>query len=81
MRAIVVAYVSLLALAALSYLAASHDLGTGIALAIAAAKTLVIALVFMELSRAPAVDRAIGVIAIIFVVLLCAGAIVDVDLR
>ncbi|HEY4240383.1 MAG TPA: cytochrome C oxidase subunit IV family protein [Kofleriaceae bacterium] len=81
MRALVVAYVTLLALAALSWLAAMHDAGTGVALGIAAAKTAIIGLVFMELRRGEAVDRAIAAIAILFVLLLCAGALTDVALR
>jgi len=44
-------------------------------------RPLAIALVFMELAHAHAVDKVIAVIAVLFVVLLCAGTAVDVQLR
>ena len=74
-------YVALVVLAAVSWLLA--DVGTGIvvALAIAATKAILIALVFMELIRAHATDRIIAAIAVLFVVLLCVGALGDVALR
>jgi caa(3)-type oxidase subunit IV len=78
---LVLTFAALLALAALSWFAASVGTGTGVALAIASAKAIAIALVFMELSRAHPVDRIIAIAAVSFVALLCAGALADVALR
>jgi caa(3)-type oxidase subunit IV len=79
--ALVVTFAGLLVLAGVSWLAAAAGTGTTIALAIAAAKALAIALVFMELFRAHAVDRLVATIAVLFVILLCAGALADVAFR
>jgi cytochrome c oxidase subunit 4 len=76
-RALILTYVALVALAAASFLAAN----TGVALAIAVAKAILIALVFMELWRAHASDRMIALAAVFFVLLMCAGALADVTLR
>lgn len=80
-RALILTYVALVVLAALSWLAAAAGTGTAVALVIAAAKALAIALVFMELWRAHATDRIIAAIAVLFVILLCVGALGDVALR
>ena len=80
-RALVLAFAALVALAAISWIAADLGTGTSIALAIAATKALVIAFVFMELGRAHAVDRTIAVVAVLFVALMCTGAIADVVFR
>ena len=52
-----------------------------VALVIAAVKVVLIGLVFMELSRAHAVPRTIAVVMVLFVALLIAGTLTDVDLR
>ena len=80
-RSLILTFVLLVVLAAGSWIAASEGTGTAVALAIAAAKAIAIALVFMELAHAHAVDKVIAVIAVLFVVLLCAGTAVDVQLR
>ena len=80
-RMLVATFVALIALAVISWLAASLGTGTGLAIAIAALKALGIAFVFMELAGAHAVDRVIAVIAVFFVLLLCAGALGDVAFR
>jgi caa(3)-type oxidase subunit IV len=80
-RALILTFVLLVALAALSWIASSLGTGTAVALAIAAAKALAIALVFMELAIGHAVDRVIAAVAVLFVVLLCAGALGDVAFR
>jgi len=80
-RSLIVTFVFLIVAAALSWLAATADLGTGVALAIAALKTLAIALVFMELLGGHASDRMIAIAAAFFVLLMCFGALADVTLR
>jgi caa(3)-type oxidase subunit IV len=80
-RSLVLAFVALVVLAALSWVTSALGTGTGLALAIAAAKALVIALVFMELAHAHSVDRIVAVVAVLFVVLLCVGALADVAFR
>jgi caa(3)-type oxidase subunit IV len=80
-RALILTYVGLVILAALSWAAAALGTGTAVALAIASLKALGIAVVFMELARAHATDRIIAAIAVLFVVLLCVGAFADVALR
>jgi caa(3)-type oxidase subunit IV len=80
-RALVVTYLALVALAAASWLAAELGTGAAIALAIAAAKVAAIGGVFMELGAAHATDRIAVAIAVLFVLLLCAGAVADVALR
>ncbi|HVV87110.1 MAG TPA: hypothetical protein VHE35_28920 [Kofleriaceae bacterium] len=79
--ALVLTYLALVALALLSWFAASAGGGPALALAIAAAKVALIALVFMELVAAHAVDRIIAVLAVFFVALLCFGLLADVSLR
>jgi len=76
-RALILTYLALVALAAGSFLAGNE----AIALAIAVAKAILIALVFMELWRAHASDRMIAVAAVFFVLLMCAGALADVTMR
>jgi caa(3)-type oxidase subunit IV len=52
-----------------------------VALAIAAAKALLIALFFMELIVGHATDRTVAAIAVLFVVLLTVGMFADVAYR
>lgn len=78
---VILTFVALIALAIASWLLSSAGTGTGVAMAIAGAKALLIALFFMELVCAPAVDRTIAVVAVLFVLLLCAGALADVAYR
>ena len=80
-RTLVLTFIALIVLAALSWVAATLGTGTGVALTIAALKAGAIAFVFMELGRAHAVDRIIAAIAVLFVVLLCLGAAADVAFR
>ena len=80
-RSLILTYALLIGLAVTSWLLASAGTGTTVALLIAAAKTLAIALVFMELWRGHASDRIAAAIALFFVVLLCAGAFADVATR
>ncbi|MDB4956809.1 MAG: hypothetical protein JWO36_4378 [Myxococcales bacterium] len=80
-RAIVITFIGLLVLAAVSWIAAVLGTGTALALTIAGIKALGIGLVFMELASAHPVDRVIAVIAVFFVVLLCVGAMGDVAFR
>ena len=80
-RALVLTFAALVALAAISWIAAVLGTGTGVALAIAAVKAALIALVFMELAHAHTADRVIAVVAVLFVVLLCAGSVADVAFR
>jgi len=80
-RGLVFTFVALIALAGLSWGAAAFGTGTAVALSIATLKALAIALVFMELGRAHAVDRIIAVVAVGFVVLLCLGTAADVAFR
>jgi len=80
-RSLILTFAFLAVLAGGSWIAASEGTGTALALAIAAAKAAAIALVFMELRHAHAVDKVIAVTALLFVLLLCAGTVVDVELR
>ena len=80
-RTLIVTFAVLVALAAVSWLAAAFITSSALAITIAAVKALAIALVFMELDHAHSTDRFIAAIAILFVVLLCVGAIADVQLR
>jgi caa(3)-type oxidase subunit IV len=77
----VINFVALIVLAVISWIAATLGTGSAIALAIASVKALAIALVFMELTRASATDRVIAVVAVLFVVLICAGSLADVAFR
>lgn len=81
MKPIVLTFVALIVLAAASWIAASLGAPAAVSLVIAGVKALAIALVFMELSRAHIVPRVIAVVALLFVVLLCLGALADVSLR
>jgi hypothetical protein len=76
-RLLILTFVGLVALAAASWAIASP----GVSLAIAAAKAVWIALVFMEMRHAHAVPRAIAIIALLFVLLLTFGAWSDTVLR
>ncbi len=74
---LIITYVLLVALAAGSFLLGD----TTSSLLIAVAKTLLIALVFMELRHAHASDRIIAVVAVFFVLLLTLGTFADVITR
>ena len=76
-RALILTYLLLVALAAASFLLGD----TLTSLLIAVAKTLLIALVFMELRHAHASDRIIAAVAAFFVLLLTLGAFADVITR
>ena len=76
-RLLIITFVGLVALAAASWALSS----VGASLAIAAAKAMWIALVFMELRHAHPVPKAIAVIALLFVLLLTFGAWSDTVLR
>jgi hypothetical protein len=80
-RSLILTYVILIVLAGLSWLLAYAGTGTAMALLIAALKTVAIALVFMELLHGHASDRMIALLALFFVLLLCAGALGDVSFR
>lgn len=80
-RALILTYLALIALAALSWWAAEMGTGTFVALAIAGSKALGIALVFMELVRASVTDRIAAAVAVLFVLLLCLGSLTDVAFR
>lgn len=80
-RALVLTFVALVVLAGLSWVAAVLGTGSAVAIAIASVKALAIALVFMELTRASPADRVIAIVAVLFVVLLCAGALTDAAFR
>ncbi|HWU87979.1 MAG TPA: cytochrome C oxidase subunit IV family protein [Kofleriaceae bacterium] len=55
--------------------------GTFVALAIAAVKVLIVALVFMELIESMAATRFVATVAVVFVALLCLGILGDVAFR
>jgi caa(3)-type oxidase subunit IV len=80
-RSLILTFVALLVLAGVSWIAADLGTGTAVALTIASAKALLIALVFMELARATAVDRIAAIIAVLFIVFLCVGALADISFR
>jgi caa(3)-type oxidase subunit IV len=80
-RALVLTYIALLVLAAASWLFAEMSSGVGVALAIAAAKTILIVLVFMELAEGQPSDRMIALAAAFFVLLMTFGVLADVTLR
>jgi len=79
--ALVLTFLGLLALAGASWAAAALGTGTAVALSIAALKAALIALIFMELTRAHSTDRVIALVAALFVILLCVGAVADVAFR
>ncbi len=76
-RALIITFVGLVVLAAASWILSSP----GASLAIAAAKAVWIALVFMELRDAHPVLRSIAIVAVFFVLLLTIGAWSDAVLR
>jgi cytochrome c oxidase subunit 4 len=83
-RHLVLALAALLGLAALSWWLAHLELGafaTPVALGIAAAKALLVALVFMELSGKNLAIRFAAVLVPLFVVLLAGLVFTDVTLR
>ncbi|HKE16993.1 MAG TPA: cytochrome C oxidase subunit IV family protein [Kofleriaceae bacterium] len=83
-RPYVAALVALLGLTGLSFglhFAGLGALGPAAALAIAAAKVLVVATVFMHLRQARAATRLIGLVTVLFVTILCLGILADVALR
>ena len=81
MKQLVLTFVALVVLALTSWAAASAGAPPALALAIAAVKAILIALVFMELAHAHTVPRVIAIVAVLFVVLLCVGTLTDVALR
>ncbi len=80
----VIALVALLLLTGLSYalsFAGLGSLGPPVALAIASAKVLVVASVFMHLRHGHTATRLVGVVTALFVAILCLGILADVGLR
>ena len=80
----VIALIALLCLTALSFglhFVTVGDLGIVIALAIAAIKVAIVALVFMELRESMVATRTVAAVAVVFVVLLCLGIFGDVGFR
>lgn len=80
----VYALIALLCLTALSFglhYVAVGELGTVVALTIAAAKVAVVAIVFMELRESMVATRAVAIVAVVFVVFLCLGVFADVGFR
>src|SRR4051812_15516968 len=57
------------------------ELGMVVALAIAAIKVTLVALVFMELRESMVATRVVALVAVAFVVLLCLGVFGDVGFR
>ncbi len=80
-RLLVLTFAGLVVLAAASWILSALGAPPAVALAIAAIKALWIAAVFMELAHAHPVPRAIAVIAVLFVLLLCVGTWSDTVLR
>jgi caa(3)-type oxidase subunit IV len=80
-RLLVFTGVGLIARAGASWGLSSLGAPPIVALLIAAIKAIWIATVFMELRHAHTVPRTIALIAVLFVALLCAGTLADVDLR
>lgn len=83
-RPIVLALLALVVLTAASYGMSFVDVGAAgapLAIAIAAFKAGVVAVVFMELMRASPTARIAGIVTIAFIALLCAGTVSDVALR
>jgi cytochrome c oxidase subunit 4 len=81
---LVATLVVLAVLTGLSWWLANVPLGalqTPVALAIAAAKASLVALVFMELTRASTAARVVAVVTISFIALLCLGVLADAGLR
>jgi caa(3)-type oxidase subunit IV len=74
-------FAALVVLAAASWILSALGAPTVVALVIAGVKAVLIGLVFMELSHAHAVPRTIVVVAVLFIALLVAGTLTDVDLR
>jgi caa(3)-type oxidase subunit IV len=80
--ALIVTFAALVVLAAASWVLSSvGGTGTLVALAIAAAKAILIALFFMELIAGDPTDRTIAAVAVLFVVLLCVGSLADTAYR
>lgn len=80
-RTLVLTFLGLMVLAVGSWILSAIGTGTGVAIGIAAIKAILIALFFMELVCAPAVDRTIAVVAVLFVLLLTVGVLADVAYR
>ena len=81
MKALVLTFIGLVVLATASWIASSAGAPTAVSLVIAGVKAVIIGLIFMELRAAHAVPRTIAVVMIMFVALLIAGTLTDVDLR
>jgi caa(3)-type oxidase subunit IV len=79
-RSLALTFAALVVLATTSWVLSARG-GVPLALAIAAIKASLIALVFMELSHAHAGPRVIWMVGVVFVVLLAAGTLTDVALR
>jgi caa(3)-type oxidase subunit IV len=83
-RPIVVTFIALLVLTAISYGASHLSFGwgsTAIALAIAAVKAGLVLYAFMELPLASTPARIVVVVTLSFIALLCAGVVGDIAVR
>jgi cytochrome c oxidase subunit 4 len=79
-----IALIALLCLTALTFglhYVTVGSLGIIVALAIAAIKVSIVALVFMELRDSMIATRAVAIVAVMFVALLCLGIFSDVGFR
>jgi cytochrome c oxidase subunit 4 len=78
------ALIALLCLTALTFglhYVTVGSLGIIVALAIAAIKVSIVALVFMELRESMIATRVVAIVAVMFVALLCLGVFSDVGFR
>jgi caa(3)-type oxidase subunit IV len=84
LKPFVYALIALLCGTALSFGLHFAELGAAgapVALAIAGVKVCIVAIVFMELRHSMAATRAVALVAVAFVVLLCLGVVGDVEFR
>lgn len=83
-RALVFTVVALLLATAISWAFSHVDLGivsTPIALAIAAVKAGIVAVMFMELMRTSTTAHVVAFVTVLFIALLCGGTVADLALR
>ena len=83
-RRLVLALVALVTLTAISWGMAHVHLGrasTFIAVAIAAVKAVIVAVAFMEVTRASTTARIVALVTVTFIALLCAGVVADIEFR
>jgi caa(3)-type oxidase subunit IV len=83
-RPLLFTLLGLLVLTGLSYLVTHLGFERGavpVALAIAAAKAMLVAWMFMEIMHASLPARVVALVTISFIALLCVGTVADIDLR